>query len=269
MRVNWGRLPTAIYSLKIIFSSPKHPPAAGKWATGRKGSIKTPKNETIKVDVKNTAVDNYAVHITIDSPGQKVVIALPFEDNGSAMNCTVTKRAGKTFTPHWLKASAQGAQWGSTQKDTEHSTPPRLSANSTIINTVSLHHNTSYCCPQSCRICMNGLATVVPEILRGQNLLPGLSNYTLSSVPLWSLHHYFLTHGCLCCFIFYGYEIMEENRRECFSPALFFALLSYSGDKAMFHSSTGESFRRYKLPNLTSSSVHRESRDTWSLCFLL
>lgn len=50
------------------------------------------------------------------------------------------------------------------------------------------------------------------EILRGQNLLRGLSNYTPSSVPLRSLHHYFLTHGCLCCFIFYGCKIMGEDR---------------------------------------------------------
>lgn len=50
------------------------------------------------------------------------------------------------------------------------------------------------------------------KILGGQNLLQGLSNYTPSSVPLWSLRHYFLTHGCVCCFIFYGYGIMGENR---------------------------------------------------------
>ncbi len=96
------------------------------------------------------------------------------------------------------------------------------------------------------------------EILRGQILLPGLSNYTHSSVPLRSLHHYFLTHGCLCCFIFYGYEITEENRRECFS--LSFSLFFYSGDKAMFHSSTGESLRRYKFPYRIASSAHREHR---------
>lgn len=50
------------------------------------------------------------------------------------------------------------------------------------------------------------------KILGGQNLLQGLSNYTPSSVPLRSLHHYFLTHGCICGFIFYGYGIMGENR---------------------------------------------------------
>lgn len=35
------------------------------------------KNETVKLDVKNAAVDNYAVYIQLISSDQKVVIALP------------------------------------------------------------------------------------------------------------------------------------------------------------------------------------------------
>lgn len=61
----------------------------------------------------------------------------------------------------------------------------------------------------------------VSKILWGQNLLQGLSNYMPSPVPLRSPHHYFPAHGCICRFIFYGYEIMGQNRGVCsFLPSL-------------------------------------------------
>lgn len=104
------------------------------------------------------------------------------------------------------------------------------------------------------------------EILRGQNLLRGLSNYTLSSVPLRSLHHYFLTHGCLCCFIFYGCKIMGEDRVVYF-PLL---LLLRSSSPIVVTKSVFQSFTResevFKFPKLTVSSVQRTAQTYWSLC---
>ena len=124
----------------------------------------------------------------------------------------------KTFTPHWVKHQCR----------TLNNTPVKK-----ILNTL---HNPSLQTWQSLRPCTYIITQVTgapklpylhewachsgSEILRGQDLLPGLSNYTLSYVPLWSHHHYFQTHCCHCHFIFYSCEIMKDNRAECFALPL-------------------------------------------------
>lgn len=131
------------------------------------------------------------------------------------------EKAGKTFTPHWLKHQCKALNNTPVKKILSTllnlclQTRQSLIQCAYIITQVIAAPKLPYLHEWAC-LCGS-------EILRGQILLPGLSNYTQSSVPLRSLHHYFLTHGCLCCFIFYGYEIMEENRRECF----YFLFLSF------------------------------------------
>lgn len=65
-----------------------------------------------------------------------------------------------------------------------HST--RAPSSHSNISSVRLHRDTSYCCPEAAVSLWMG-CYCGSEILRGQNLLPELSNYTSSSVSQWSL----------------------------------------------------------------------------------
>lgn len=102
------------------------------------------------------------------------------------------------------------------------------------------------------------------EILRGQNLLPGLSNYTVScttAVPSSLFPNTWLP-------LLFHIACLWDNRGEqrgVLPSLVSFSLPPCSGDKAMFYSSTRESLRKDKFPNLIDSSVHRQCRHTKSV----
>jgi len=139
--------------------------------------------------------------------------------------------------------------------------PQPLSANSTIIKTACLHHNTSYSCPKAAISAWMGMS----QILGGQNLLQGLSNYTPSSVPPRWLHYFFLTHDCICCFIFYGCGIMGENGGACLSSAPLLFLQWWQSIVSLFH---GEALSKIDF-KIAQPPQCIESTDIRGLCILL
>lgn len=137
-----------------------------------------------------------------------------------------------------------GSYWAhSTQAPSSHSN----------ISSVCLHRNASYYCPEAAASewmgCYGG-----SEILRGQNLLPELSNYTSSSVSQWSLLIIFL-----CCFTLYGCGF--------FHPVSLAWRSLTAAMELLFQASTEETLSLGTFPNCPAFSC-QEKVDASRLLFL-